>query len=88
MTIESFGQDQYTLGPIVREVIDYIPEDRVFKFKYKLLKGIARRQLDSYLRRIRFQKSMEKVYIFEINKLILNKALTSIIKIIRFNKKN
>ncbi|MHA1930950.1 MAG: hypothetical protein ACW96X_00325 [Promethearchaeota archaeon] len=82
MSVESISQVHYHFRPEVKEFIDFIPEDRVFKFKYKLLRGNARRQLNSYLQRINFQRSMKQVYVYEINKLILNEALTSIIKIV------
>lgn len=84
MSIENINQIQYHNELKSREIIDFIPENRLFKFNYKLLNGNARRQLSSYLKRIRFQRNMKRVYIFEINKLILNEALTSIIKIINF----
>ena len=84
MSIENISQIQYHHDLKAREIIDFIPENRVFKFNYKLLYGNARRQLSSYLKRISFHRNMRRVYIFEINKLILNEALTSIIKIINF----
>ena len=84
MSIEIINQIQHHHKLNAREIIDFIPEDKVFKFNYKLLGGNARRQIKSYLRRIRFQRNMKRVYIFEINKLILNEALTSIIKLINF----
>ena len=84
MTIKSLSQSQYRILPNSRKYVNYIPEERIFKFKYKLLKGNARRQLRSYLKRMELQKIMRRVYIFEINKLILNEALTSIIKLLNF----
>lgn len=84
MTIKSLSQSQYRILPNSRKYVNYIPEEGIFKFKYKLLKGNARRQLRSYLKRMELQKAMRRVYIFEINKLILNEALTSIIKLLNF----
>ena len=84
MSIKSSSLSQGRILPRLRVYIDHIPEDRVFTFNRKRLRGNARRQLDSYLRRIRFQNSLKHVYLFEINKLILNEALTSIIKLINF----
>ena len=82
MAIKSFNPNRSRALLGQKEVIDYIPEDRLFKFNYKRLGGIAMGQLGSYLRRISFQKSMRRVYLFEINKLILSEALASIIKFI------
>jgi len=84
VSIENISQIQYHFELKEGEFIDFISENKVFKFNYKLLNGNARRQIKSYLRRISFQRNMRRVYIFEINKLILNEALTSIIKIINF----
>jgi len=84
MSIEIINQIQHHHKLNAGEIIDFIPEDRVFKFNYRLLRGNARRQLRSYLKRIKFHRNMKRVYIFEINKVILNEALTSIIKIINF----
>jgi hypothetical protein len=84
VAIESFSPSQYRVLKKIKKCIDYIPEDRVFKFNYKRMKGNARRQLDSYLRRIKFQGNMKRVYLFEINKLILNEALASIIKLLNY----
>ncbi|MHA2336154.1 MAG: hypothetical protein ACXACX_02575 [Candidatus Hodarchaeales archaeon] len=84
MTTESLSPVLPHFLPKTREYIDHIPEDRVFSFKYKLLKGKARRQFNSYLRRIRFQISMKRVYVYEINKLILNEVLTAISSVINF----
>lgn len=83
MTTKSYSPSQHAL-PRLREYFSCIPEDRLFKFNYDRLTGNARRQLDSYLRRIKFQKQLKQVYLFEINKLILNEALTSIIKLLNF----
>jgi hypothetical protein len=76
VTTKSYSPSQHAL-PGLREYFDYIPEDRLFKFNYDRLRGKARRQLDSYLRRFKFQRQMKQVYLFEINKLILNEALAS-----------
>ena len=84
MIVKSLNHTQYHVLPRSGEFNGYIPEERMFKFKYKLLKGNARRQLRSYLKRMELQKVMRRVYIFEINKLILNEALTSIIKLLNF----
>jgi len=82
VSIESSDLSQNRILPKLREYIDHIPDDRVFTFKRELLRGNARRQLKSYLKRIDFQPSMKQVYWFEINKLILNEALTSVITFI------
>ncbi len=84
MAIESFSPSKHRVLQKMKECIDYIPEDRVFKFNYERLMGIARRQLDSYLRRIKLQRNMKQVYLYEMNKLILNEALTSIIKFLNY----
>ena len=87
MAIKSFNPDKSRALLRQKEVIDHIPEDRLFKFNYKRLGGIAMAQLGSYLRRIKFQKSMRRVYLFEINKLILTHAISSIFKVINFKFK-
>jgi hypothetical protein len=73
-----------------REIITAIPQYRVFTFKYQSLSITAKRQLQSLAKRVRFQPQMRSVYMYEINKLLLNEALISIIKglYFKFFKKN
>lgn len=90
MSVESkhFAPIRAKVRSYIREYIEYIPEDKVFQFNYKFLKGTAKRQLNRYLHKISLQKSMKRVYIFEINKLILNEALTFVVRVmnLKFTK--